>query len=57
MAVDLDAALELQSEFIGQGMLPEVGWLLAKSRLGDAEALAELEDLAAYCEQFEDETE
>lgn len=53
MAVDLDAALRLQNQYIDQGLLPEVGWLLAKADLGDAEALAELEDFAVYCEQFE----
>lgn len=53
-SVDLDAALKLQAEYIAQGVLPEVGWLMAKARLGDSEALAELEDLAAYIRQFED---
>lgn len=57
MVVDLDAALRLQSRYIVQGALPEIAWLLAKADLGDAEALAELEDFAVYCEQFEDETE
>lgn len=54
MTVDMTEAMRLQSRYIAQGMLPEVGWLLAKARLGDAEALAELEDLAAYIKQFGD---
>lgn len=53
-AVDMGEALRLQSQYIGQGALPEIAWLLAKARLGDAEALAALEDLAAYIRQFED---
>lgn len=53
----MDEALQLQSEYLAAGMLPEIAWLMAKARLGDSEALAELEDFAVYCEQFEDETE
>ena len=34
-------------------MLPEIAWLMSKARLGDAEALAELEDLAQYLSRFE----
>ena len=50
----MDEALQLQNECLAAGMLPEIAWLMAKARLGDAEALAELEDLATYCEQFDD---
>lgn len=53
-SVDLCAALKLQNEYLAAGVLPEVALLLAKARLGDAEALAELEDLAAYIKQFDD---
>lgn len=52
--VDLNEALKLQGEYIAQGVLPEVSWLMAKARLGDPEALAELKDLVAYCMQFEE---
>lgn len=54
MDADMDAVLRLQSQYTVQGALPEVAWLLAKAHLGDAEAMAELEDLAAYIRQFED---
>lgn len=50
----MDEALQLQSEYLAAGMLPEIAWLMAKARLGDTEALAELEDLAAYIKQFDD---
>lgn len=53
----MDEALQLQSEYLAAGMLPEIAWLMAKARLDDAEALNELKDLAQYLAQFEDETE
>ncbi|MEC4176013.1 hypothetical protein VIN30_06090 [Adlercreutzia sp. R7] len=51
--VDMGEALKLQNEYLAAGVLPEIALLLAKARLGDAEALAELEDLAAYIKQFD----
>lgn len=52
--VDMGEALKLQNEYLAAGVLPEIAWLLARARLGDAEALDELKGLAAYIKQFDD---